>query len=125
MNNKVLIAIAIIGGIISIAEKMLFSESQFYVGSYITVTMIFICCLRHRESVNKKVEFIGKSLSMYIYVIHVAVIKLIGLWAESVDIADKNLYLWCRPLAVIFASIAGAGVAYLIGKRGSFSASVG
>lgn len=97
------ILIMILGEVIALIERIIFTESQFYLGSFLTCITVFMYCLQYKNSRNHFIEFIGRELTMYIYVSHVAIIKLMDVFFFN----NKNnkIYLWIKPLFVIIISI--------------------
>ena len=105
LQRKHCIAAVLVGCFISLIEKVLLTESQFYFGSYIMCVAIFIFCMKYNESISQSVEFMGRELTMYIYVIHIAVMKLLDLFCKF-DGFYGVVYSWIRPIVVIIVSAA-------------------
>ena len=64
---------------LSLLERIIFVESQFYMGTYIAVIALFCFCMTYPNGYNKTIQYIGKELSMYIYILHIAVMKICDL----------------------------------------------
>mgnify|MGYP004442048991 FL=1 len=74
--------IAAIGffAVISIIERFAFVDSQFYIGSYAMVVLILIYCIRNPDCFSNVLRYIGKKLSLYVYVIQYAIIEALDLF---------------------------------------------
>lgn len=114
LRNASLWLIAVSGGAIAIAERMMIGESQYFIGSYITVAALFIWALRSTVSSRNPLCFIGRELSLYVYIIHVAVGKFFDVFAGKLPFEGKVLVNYGKAPLVLAGSIAGAYVIYLI-----------
>lgn len=97
-----------LGFALSLLERVLLVESQFYVGTYIAVTVLFIYCMIYPKGYNRTIQYIGKNLSMYIYILHVAIIKVCDLLPGG--IAWKAV----KPIAVIVISMVVSWVVEMV-----------
>ncbi len=79
INDKLLTCIAIVGSILAICERFWLVEAQFYLGSYITFLALVTWAVRNPQKGNVLIIYIGRELSLYIYVLHIAVGKVINL----------------------------------------------
>lgn len=110
------IAAITIGSFISLVEKVILIESQFYFGSYIVCIFLFIYCMKYQESICSRMEFMGRELTMYIYIIHIAVMKSLDRLVEF-DGFYGTIYLWIRPITVILISILASYFCWDISKQ--------
>lgn len=90
---------AISGIMLSVVERIILVESQFYIGTYIVVITMFIFCMVYQNDYNKIVCYIGRELSMYVYILHIAVIKMCDL------IQGGQIWDYIKPVLVITISI--------------------
>lgn len=110
LTNKMCIVMIIIGFLASIIERIIFVESQFYLGTYISVIFLFIFAMKNEE-VNKcnTIKFIGRYLSMYVYIIHIAVLEILNYIFAICNLGGIFNYL--KPIILIIISIQ---ISYLI-----------
>ena len=87
LQKSTIIVIALTGFFISLIERILLVESQFYVGTYIAVLAIFILCMTYPQGYNIRIQYIGKEFSLYVYVIHIAVMKIGDLYSWGGGVA--------------------------------------
>lgn len=113
MPNRLIITSICIGCLMSMIERLLFCDTQFYIGSYISVFFIFIFCLKNPSLTIKSLEYCGRNLSMIVYIVHVAYIILFRYLISHQIINETIWFLWFRPLFVLVLSIA---TAYLMRK---------
>lgn len=80
---------------------------------------LFIMTLKSpTNSICKPIEFIGESLSLYIYVLHVVIAEAMEaiLVRTGFDISNV-IYLWIRPVIVLALSAGAAWVYYSLKKK--------
>lgn len=107
----------ILGSCLSVIERMFFVESQFYLGTYLTFFAFCVMTIEYPNLDIKCINFIGKELSMYIYILHIAVGKMgdliitkLGLW--------NNIYLkYSRSLIILTLTIILAYIICSIQKK--------
>lgn len=97
-TKKELKCIIALGFLLSVVERILLVESQFYMGTFIAVFMLFIYCMAYPVGYNKTIQYIGKYLSMYIYILHIAIMKLF-------DLGSENRLNIIKPIIVILMSM--------------------
>lgn len=88
---KLIIAI-FLGSILGLIERAVFMESQFYFGSYIVVAAMMIYALKYNYKFRSDnfIVYIGRELSTYIYIIHIAVGHTVNLIATKHGISMKK-----------------------------------
>lgn len=113
ITNHLCIICIVLGCCSSIIERILFIDSQFYLGSYITCVFIFIYCIKNPSFTIKPLEYCGKYLSMYVYICHIAFILFLRYMTAHGVIQETVLYTWIRPFIVLTATIC---TSYLLSK---------
>lgn len=98
ISKRKLQCVILFGFLLSLLERIIFVESQFYVGTYIAVIALFVFCMTYPNGYNKTIQYIGKKLSMYIYILHIAVMKICDLHGGGV------LWSAVKPILVIAIS---------------------
>lgn len=87
---------------ISVAERFAFVDSQFYIGSYIMVILILTYCVRNPDGFSNILRYIGRSMSLYVYVIQYAVIEVLDFFSTRIV---PNYYMatfnWIKPILCI------------------------
>lgn len=73
VSNMKLFIFAILGFFLAVIQRMFTMDSQFYIGTYVTVISIFLFCLKNPQSISHRIEWLGRNCSFHIYIIHVAV----------------------------------------------------
>ncbi len=73
INSKILMLLAIFGCCLSACEGYILGEAQFYIGSYITLSALVVWAIQNPHKGNGVIGYIGRELSLYIYVLHIAV----------------------------------------------------
>lgn len=107
---------AILGGCFSVFEHFCFGEAQFYVGNYISVLCLFTLALRHPNAKGALVT-IGRDLSLYMYIFHIAVGKVVDLSAGKLHVNKSVFYVATRPFIVLFTSLLFACLACCVQKK--------
>lgn len=102
-----IVLIGLFGAVLQFVEYGLFGQSlDFYFGSIIYSFALFALAIRHPfAKVNRVLNYIGERLSMPIYIIHMFVIQMVGLF---------HLNEWIVPILAILFSIALAFIWVII-----------
>ena len=110
--------IGILFGIIStIVEVFLLGDASIYVGTLILVFFMFCIALNKGEqSFHSPINHIGRDLSLYVYILHGAVISGFA-FVERILKIEAGWFLWFKPLLVIFISILAAEMIYLLTEK--------
>lgn len=105
-----LVIIVISGAFLAVVEAKLTVNSQFYVGNYLMVAGLFLWAMRNPINGYQPLEFVGKNLSLYVYVIHIVV----GQWLTDIfrhgGLESYPAVLWLTPLLVVLFS---SGLAFI------------
>lgn len=106
INNAVLLGAMIAGCMIACAEWVLVGKScQFYLGSYLTVFAMFIWAIKNPEANCPPLRYIGRNLSLYVYVLHIAIGKICDLYMSKKGMTQSMPYALLRPLIVLGVSM--------------------
>ncbi len=115
VSKGLLIALAVIGCGIGAAERFLIGKScQFYLGTYLTVGSLFLLALQNPGMDNRALGYIGRELSLYVYILHIAVGKCYDLVAGKFNLWGKTWFIVTRPLIVVIGSLLAAWVVHKI-----------
>ena len=107
IRKDILIAAILFGSVWSVFERALFLESQFYMGTCVVVSALLIWAIKFFNMGTNWLEFIGKNLSLYVYIIHIAVGKSYDLFVTKCfpKSIKSNLYIYNRPFLIICTSL--------------------
>ena len=108
MPLRLSITFIAVGSIASILESKLFIESQFYLGTYLIVAGLMLisnCRFMFNHKVFHIMAYIGYNLSLYVYIIHIAVGKSWDLFASRWDLTDSLFYNNVRALAILSTTL--------------------
>lgn len=105
INTVAAVIIFIAGGCLAIYERTLFRESQFYVGTYIMVFAMVLTAVKKPESEIKLIGYIGRELSLYVYILHIAVGRTLDVVARELAFRDTAFYTWGRAFLVLILSL--------------------
>lgn len=106
ISNAVLYALALFGCGLSLVERKVFFETQFYLGSYLTWICLMLWALRNPDSGNRILVHVGRDLSMYVYILHIAVGKTVDFLGGKLHFQGHTPYYLVRPFAVLILSLA-------------------
>ena len=96
----------VVFAVISIIERFAFVDSQFYIGSYAMVVLILICCIRNPDCFSNVLRYIGKKLSLYVYVIQYAIIEILDFLSGKIVPQQFTLmFAWLKPVLCIFLAL--------------------
>ena len=105
LNIPVLALIAVSGSVCAVAESFLWGNSQFYVGNYITVFAMFLYALKFPDATHPVLLHIGRDLSVYVYLFHIAVGKAFDFLGSYAGFWGKDLWYILRPPAVLAGAL--------------------
>ena len=111
---RLLTVLIIVFQICAIAEGYLFSICQFTLGSMAAMVCMMIFSIMKPNLKIGRLDFIGEKLSMYVYVLHIAVMKVWDEIAASLSINGSLLFKWTRPVVTILLSLGAAFLANLV-----------
>ena len=107
------VALIILGGGLAIMEAVFTVNSQFYIGNYLMVAGMFIWAVKNPTHGCDALVFVGKNLSLYVYIGHI----IVGFWIKScfkyLGIVDTVAFLWLNPILVILFSMTISGIVYV------------
>lgn len=104
-NRYVLFLIFIAGGLLAIKEHFTFREDQFYIGNYMMVATLILFAIKNPTYENKVLKYLGRELSMYIYILHIAVGRVLDIVASENGIKEGLFYQYGRAAAVLVTTI--------------------
>lgn len=105
IKRRWLILLAIAGCLSGAIERVYFGECQFYIGSYVTAFAMMVCALQDPSSSTPILQHIGRDLSLYVYIFHIAVGNGLDVVARYAHFANSVLYDLFSPLIVIAGSL--------------------
>ena len=105
VKKAVLAALAVLGGFLAVWERFAIGESQFFLGSYVTVAALFTLALKMPDWQPTGLGYMGRELSMYIYILHIAVGRVMDMAARILGVRETAGYLYGKPFMVLAASI--------------------
>ncbi len=110
-------AFALLGEIVAVAEWRLFGVAQFYLGTYLTVAALFAWAIRDPEGGWRPIVFIGRRLSLLVYILHIAVRDFLALLLRELHIDQMSLVRWTLPGIVVTLSLLVAFVLDWVWQR--------
>lgn len=111
INLKWVAAVAIAGSAVAVWERFLFTESQYYVGSFITCLSLMIWSIKNPSWGNAYLAHIGRDLSLYIYILHIAVGRIVR-FVQIKNGVTAATYDYLAMLVIILATILVSEVAF-------------
>lgn len=105
VSKVILIALVLLGGSIAVFERFTIGETQFFLGSYLMVTSLFVLAIKLPDWKMTALEYLGRELSMYIYILHIAVGRTMDMVAQSFGVQKMIGYLYGKPFLISAVSI--------------------
>lgn len=116
-GNSIWIFVALLGCAVAVLERNFVGKNcQFFIGSYITFISLFIYAIKKPKVNISFLSFIGQELSMYVYILHIAVGKTYDLVAKEYRLWGNPYYSHTRPFVVILVSILISYIIYSLVK---------
>lgn len=110
LRNITIIILIVSGGVIAILERFTFGETQFFVGTYLMVAAMFIWAIREPSAGHHILEHIGRDLSLYVYIFHIAVGRVIDTIIGALRLKGAIGYNYSRAFIILLTSILTAEV---------------
>lgn len=108
---SVWILVAVLGSLLAVAERYLVAKNcQFFVGSYISLAALFIAALKKPDMDNRVLGYIGREMSLYVYILHIAVGKTYDIVASRWSLWKNTAFICTRPFVVLAGSLLAAFV---------------
>lgn len=105
ISGKALLLLAFLGCCSSVIERKMLYEAQFYIGSYITWVSLMFWAIRNPNAKHPLLLHIGRDLSMYVYILHIAVGKTVDIIGGKLHFWGHDPYYIVRPFAVLLLSL--------------------
>ena len=115
ISERKLIVLILFGGILSLGERAFFMEAQFYLGSYITAGAMMIYAVKYNQRFreNSFLTYVGRELSLYIYIIHIAIGHMVNIMAMKLGIS-MQIFSYINMFFVLILSVLLAqGIVYV------------
>ena len=97
LPTKLMTILAVAGGCVAVAERMRIGEEhQFYIGTYLTCAALVIWAIQNPAKGNRVIVYIGRELSLYIYILHIAIGRIVNLycgWLPAFDYTGTFIIL--------------------------------
>lgn len=106
ISEKKLILAIFLGTILSLGERAYFTESQFYLGSYIVTGAMIVYAMKYNEKFkeNSFLTYVGRELSLYIYIIHIAVGHMVNITAMKHGIS-MQIFSYVNMFFILVISV--------------------
>lgn len=115
ISEKSLIIAIFFGSLLSLGERKFFVESQFYLRTYIVAGAMMIYAMKYNQRFheNSLLTYAGRELSMYVYIIHIAVGHTVNIVAMKIGI-DMQKFLYVNMFFVLILSVLiSQGIVYI------------
>ncbi len=101
--------LVIFGFLISVDEKFKMGESGYYIGSVLIMIVTCLKCIQcptyKGRFIGKVLYFIGKNLSLYVYIFHIAVGRLFEILASRKNLWTVDWYMNTRAFIIILTTL--------------------
>jgi hypothetical protein len=78
-------------------------------------TLLFLLAIKNPTvHINKTLEFIGDKLSLNVYILHIIIAKILGVIILKLGFDQNNIYIFVRPIVVIFFTLLVSWILYKI-----------
>lgn len=112
-NNLATLSLMIIaGGAMEIIEYEHFGDSQYYFGSYLIAFAAMAFAIKHPNAKWKPLAYVGAHLSIYVYILHIAVGKLLDVIGKYAHWWGKEWYYISCPIMILTGTLILAEVLY-------------
>ena len=118
IRMKVCVCVGVIGIVLVVIQAVYMGDFQVYVGTVLMCFSLFTLSLKAvKLKAYKGISYIGEQLSLYVYMIHGAVISIMSLVEELLFENESYIFVWIKSVLVIIVSLIGAWCLNHIVKR--------
>lgn len=105
LNKYFALILFLFGGILAAFEHLNIANAQFFIGNYIMVFVLIIMSIKYPDADCKILSFIGRELSLYVYILHIAVGKSINIIASGLEIQNRIFYQYGRAFIIVILTL--------------------
>ena len=115
ISERKLITLIVLGSICSLGERAFFMEAQFYLGSYIAAGAMMIYAVKYNQRFreNSVLTYIGRELSLYIYIIHIAIGHMVNIMAVKHGISMQKFSYINMFFVLALSILLAQGIVYV------------
>lgn len=107
----------LIGLLLSLDASFSMGNAGYYMGSYLILAILTIAAIQNPNFEGKGIlKYIGEKLSLYVYIFHIAIGKLIDLLQIKFNLYNVNLFMCSRAFMVLFLSLLFAWIIYKLNQ---------
>ncbi len=107
--DLLLVVVLFAGMALSVFERVHTKEVQYFIGNLASAWALMTICIKHPEKGSRALCFIGKELSMYVYILHIAVGRVITGAISKYGISSPAI----KALTPVFVIVCTLLVSYL------------
>ncbi len=106
----------VVGIVLTLIQSLLGSNPSVYIGTvFIVIGGFFLCIRGENKQFSSYVVHVGRDLSLYVYLVHGAVISVASLFETLLWGQGENaLFLWVKPIIVVIGSIIASDILSII-----------
>lgn len=116
LENGILISASMLGALTAILFTVFSNTINLSeIGTIICAVSIFLMAANNPSvSINKNIERLGESYSVYVYVLHILIGHVLGFFAQMAGWQNNVIYVWTRPIIVVVISVIASVCVYHI-----------
>lgn len=109
----------VVGIVLTLIQSLQGSNPSVYIGTiFIVIGGFFLCIRGENKQFSSYVVHVGRDLSLYVYLVHGAVISVTSLFETLLWGQGENaLFLWVKPIIVVVGSIIASDILNVIMNR--------
>lgn len=106
ISKLTIIFAVVIGLLLSLDARFYMGEAGYFMGSYLIVAVLAIAAIQYPNFQGKGIlRYIGQYLSLYVYILHIAVGESIDLLATKLHLASMDVFVWSKAFIVLALSL--------------------
>lgn len=116
-DNKLIAGLIIVGSVLSLLERHFWGDYQFYVGTYCQISGLYIFSIRFSDWNNHVLEYIGRNLSLYVYIYHIAIGKIILFTAGKLHIQKHPCFTYTSAFLILLVTLFLSFIIFAVKQR--------
>lgn len=103
--SALLFSLILLGSISSVWEYTHTNDTQFFIGNIIAAMCLMLFAIKHSEWSPCFLTYVGRELSLYVYVFHMAIYYSLNVIAVKLHFSAANWFQWTRPFWIVILSL--------------------
>lgn len=119
LNNVLICGIIVVSSLLCLAERAFIFDRDFGINifNFPQAIAIFLFAVNNENVFEGRLQYVGKNLSLYVYVIHKPLWHCVEFVYKIIGLDSNPLALYIMPIIVVIFSLVASFVFYFVVKK--------